>query len=752
VSQTTTHGNRFRRECTHGLLGGTLAGLVVGVATWRYAGSIGEGGLSFAANTGVGGFVSTLAHAAVSHAIFGVLVGLVVALLLTIFRRYAPRWLTAALTLAGSIFGFVFVRVLAERNLSLPAYVPLGHPMRSALLRSSLLAGLGWGVAALVIGVLVFMGLRSKAFRRTLTAVFLLCVLVTAIGVVRVNLPRARSEAFGSLSDLPEIPGKVVVIGLDGATWQLLDSFSREGLLPNIDRLRAEGVSANLVTHGRRISPAVWTGMATGWSHRQHGVNGFTVLDPRTGQSRIVTSGDRKKAAVWQVASEFGRSHAVINWWASYPAERTNGVIVSRIVDMDAPSVNPPEMLPDVMAIVDSSRERNEARGEGMIEIETVFDLADSFMGEDQPDLVMLYLRETDKAQHVFWAAEEPGEFDETWDVVTDEYIERGRRALRDIWSTVDQRVGQLVELAGDNTTVLIVSDHGFKPRSAPLVMLNMNALLDAMGYATLVDPVRGTVDPAMSRAFAATTDASESVLGVFVNEAAQHEGGIVMPDSVATLEARLASELSELRVEETGQPLFRSVGVVPEGATSKLAKIGADIYAEKGDAIRLAGKGRTVEVGGVKRELDELLVIHAKNTGNHDPRAVFLGVGPGLRKGVVLPLVSESPYTRALNYVTGYEKRLEGFYRLMRGIGTLDQYTSIDIAPTLLYLVGLPSSAKMEGRLMSRLMSPELLKRRPVVLVDDFEYLREAGRDSQDEGTLSEQTLEQLRTLGYLQ
>jgi predicted AlkP superfamily phosphohydrolase/phosphomutase len=724
--------------------------LVAGTITWFYAGSIGEGGLSFATNTGVVGFVTTVAHFALAHAVFGALVGVVVAALSAVIRRAPPRCLTPSLTLAASIAVFMFMRALVESNLSLPAYVPLDHPMRSELLRPCALAGLRWGALGLAVGIPVFMGLRSRLFRRALTVVLALAVVVTAVGTIGLNLPRARQEELVSESTLPETPGKVIIIGLDGATWQLLDVFSSEGLLPNIDRLRASGTSTNLVTHGRRISPAVWTGIATGWSHKKHGVTGFTVLEPSTGKTRIVRSSDRRKPALWQIVSELGGTSVVINWWASYPAEKTNGVIVARIVDMDAPSVYPRELLPAMKAIVDSSCASTEGRSKAITEIETVFNLAENFTGDAQPDLLMMYVRRTDTAQHVYWASHEPEQFGETW-AITPERVTKGRRVLREIWSEVDRRIGQLVALASDDTTVLIVSDHGFKPRAVPLVMPELNVLLNAMGYVVWADAGAREADLTSSRAFVAVSGASESFLGIFVNAVGRQAHGIVPPDSVSVIANRLTKELSELRVEETGEPLFRSVGLVSVDGSKKLRHVGADVYVEKGNALRVAGKGRTVEVGGVRRELDEFLAIHATNTGNHDPRGVFLGLGPALRDGVFLPLVAESPYARALTYVTGYEKRLEGAYRILRRLGALDQYTSIDIAPTVLYLLGLPSSAQMEGRLMARVLAPELLRQRPLVLVESFEHLRTTGDDEQ-QGTLSEQTLEQLRALGYLQ
>jgi predicted AlkP superfamily phosphohydrolase/phosphomutase len=724
------------------------AGLLLGVLTWFYAGSIGEGGLAFARVAGFGGFATTLTHSVVGYALLGVLVGLIVGLLAAVVRREARAFLAAALTFGISIGLFAFARAFVEKNLGLPSYVPLESELRSGLLRASLLAGALWGAVGLAAGVLLFLRTNSRVFRTVALVVLVVSAAVSFSGIVGRNIKRARHEDFGSVAAVRS-PGKVVVIGLDGATWQFLDVLSQEGLTPNLDRLRRSGVTANLVTHGRRISPAVWTGMATGWSHMKHGIVGFTVPDRTTGRPRVLRSTDRLKPALWQIASEFGRVPCVINWWASYPAEHTNGVIVSRLLDMDLVSVSPPELLPAMAAIADSQRAAFTDDDKALFEGEAAFDMAEYLVGEGQPDLLMVYVRSTDVAQHVYWAALEPELYDDAWGV-DEEFVDEGRRALRRVWSAADARIGDLLELLDDDTAILVLSDHGFKPRTVPLVLPRPDDLLYAMGYVEWADAEASEVDYSRSRAYAGGADASSGYVGVYVNAVGRQETGIVPPDSVAVIAQRIADQLAGLRIEETGEPVFASVGLVSVDGPKALRDRGADVYARKGSPCFFGGAGRTIRIGGRAHELDEFLRIHTGNSGNHDPRGVFIGSGPGFASGAALPLVAESPYTRALTYVTGYEARLEGVYRFLRFLGVLDPYTSIDVAPTVLYLLGLPASSRMEGRLMDRVLSPDLLRRRTHTLVPSFEDLRPA--DVGTDATVSEETLEALRALGYIQ
>ncbi len=748
MGERTASAGRVRRTCLSGAVGGAAAGFLLGVVTWFYAGSVGEGGLAFNRIAGPGAFATTLTHSVVGYALLGFLIGLVVAVLAAVLRRETKPFLAASAAFGISIGLYAFAQVFVEKNLGLPAHVPLGSELRTGLLRSCVLVGALWSVLGFGAGILLFLKVHSRIFRTTALVVFICSAAISLSGIVGQNVRRARHEAFERVP-AAEAPNRVVVIGLDGATWQFLDVLSQEGLVPSIDRLRRSGVAANLVTHGRRVSPAVWTGIATGWSHMKHGIVGFTVPDPATGRSRVLRSSDRLKPALWQIVSEFGKSPGVINWWASYPAEHTNGVIVSRIIDMDLVSVYPPEFLPVMAAIADSSRAAVADDEPALFEGEAVFGMAKSLVGEGQPDLLMIYVRSTDVAQHVYWAALEPEEFDDAWDI-DQEYIAEGRRALRRVWREVDARIGELVDLLDDETAILVVSDHGFKPRSVPLVVPRPDELLHAMGYVAWADADAREINYSRTRAFAAGADVSSRHIGIYVNAAGRQDLGIVPPNSVAAVARRLVDELSQLRIEQTGELVFPSVGLVSVDGPKRLRDLGADVYAEKGSALLFGGSGRTIEVGGRARELDEFLRIHTRNTGNHDPKGVFIGAGPGFARGAVLPLVAESPFTRALTYVTGYHDRLEGFYRFMRFIGVLDPYTSIDVAPTILYLLGLPSSSRMEGRLMNRVLSPDLLRRRSQTLVPSFESLRppDAGSDA----TISEETIEELRALGYIQ
>jgi len=135
---------------------------------------------------------------------------------------------------------------------------------------------------------------------------------------------------------------KVIFVGWDGADWQLLDRLMKEGRLPNLSAIVANGRTWDLHTFQPMASPLIWTTIATGRTPVDHGVADFQEIDPKT-RTRIPISGrSRKVPAIWNVASAKGLKVGVVGWWATWPAEKVNGFLVS---DRAAPVLFDPQVL-----------------------------------------------------------------------------------------------------------------------------------------------------------------------------------------------------------------------------------------------------------------------------------------------------------------------------------------------------------------------------------------------------------------------
>ena len=126
--------------------------------------------------------------------------------------------------------------------------------------------------------------------------------------------------------------GPVILIGWDGADWRIIRPLVAAGRMPHLARLMARGAFGELRSYDPMFSPLIWTTIATGKAPTEHGIADFVVKDVSSGARRPITSDFRKVKALWNIFSDFDRDSAWLGWWASYPAEATRATIVSDVL------------------------------------------------------------------------------------------------------------------------------------------------------------------------------------------------------------------------------------------------------------------------------------------------------------------------------------------------------------------------------------------------------------------------------------
>ena len=175
----------------------------------------------------------------------------------------------------------------------------------------------------------------------------------------------SRAETVGAkITSIPRIENdrRVILLGVDGTEWGVLNRLVSEGRLPNFSRLLESSARSPLATLWPTYSPIIWTTIATGVGESSHGVRDFTelpipglkrnvqrlhtgpvILPPNVGLTEAVrglvrygmlelhpvTATHRRKKALWNIASEAGASSAVVSWYATYPVEPINGFLIS---------------------------------------------------------------------------------------------------------------------------------------------------------------------------------------------------------------------------------------------------------------------------------------------------------------------------------------------------------------------------------------------------------------------------------------
>jgi predicted AlkP superfamily phosphohydrolase/phosphomutase len=121
---------------------------------------------------------------------------------------------------------------------------------------------------------------------------------------------------------------RLIVLGIDGASWDYIDPLIEAGRLPNLARMRREGASGRLRSVDCYFTPPAWTTMFTGQLPAKTGVYSFGTWDPRSRGFRTVSARDVAVPAVWDVASDAGLRVAAVGVPVTYPARPLNGVMV----------------------------------------------------------------------------------------------------------------------------------------------------------------------------------------------------------------------------------------------------------------------------------------------------------------------------------------------------------------------------------------------------------------------------------------
>ena len=285
---------------------------------------------------------------------------------------------------------------------------------------------------------------------------------------------------------------RVLLIGWDAADWKVIDRLMDEGKMPNVAGLVERGVMGNLATLYPSLSPTLWTSIATGKRPYKHGIWGFTEPDPATGTIRPVTNLSRKTRAIWNILQTQGLKSNVIGWWPSHPAEPISGVMVSDMyhkahAPIDKPwpmrpgTVHPPRLsqpladlrlhpcelgaehigpfVPDFGKIDQDKDHRLETLAKTIAECTTIHSAATAAMQLEPWDFMGVYYDSIDHFSHAFMRFNPP-----RMDWVDEEDYELFKGVVEGGYRYHDMMLGALLALAGEDTTVIIVSDHGFHP------------------------------------------------------------------------------------------------------------------------------------------------------------------------------------------------------------------------------------------------------------------------------------------------
>jgi predicted AlkP superfamily phosphohydrolase/phosphomutase len=121
---------------------------------------------------------------------------------------------------------------------------------------------------------------------------------------------------------------RVYVIGLDGATWDILDPLIEQGKLPVFKKLKESSAWSRLRTFEPTLSAVVWTSIATGKSMLKHGIVDWVFVNKQNIKVPY-SSSEKRTPSIWEMMDEKGRRSVVLNWFVTDPPDAVKGVMVS---------------------------------------------------------------------------------------------------------------------------------------------------------------------------------------------------------------------------------------------------------------------------------------------------------------------------------------------------------------------------------------------------------------------------------------
>jgi predicted AlkP superfamily phosphohydrolase/phosphomutase len=534
--------------------------------------------------------------------------------------------------------------------------------------------------------------------------------------------------------------GPTLIIGLDGATFSVLDPYMEAGVMPFLADLQRRGARAVLRSIMPPLTPPAWTSLVTGKHPGQHGVFDFFQKEERD-SIYFTFAGSQHVGAetIWTLASDQDRRIISLNYPLMFPAPPVEGAVVpggmmpwrqlrlgchppglfDRLKAL--PGFNPREMLDmelEIKAIDGCPPEewaewvdlhiRREQRW---------FEVLRFLMQEEPADLVGILFDGVDKLQHLCWRFIDPDLRPRQPTRWEREMIDRCERYFR----SLDGLLAQIVDLAGPEATVVLASDHGFGPSRD---VFHVNTWLESIGYLKWAEGQRDggdrpdtdvgfaemtrhvhAVDWSQTLAYAATPSSQ----GINIVERVPGSDEPLPEDTRATIALTLAEALLEVRRPCDCRPLIEEVWTREQAFAGPFEALGPDLS-------MVLAEGGTISI----LPSESIVARREEPRGHHRWEGILLAAGPGIRPGARIAEVS-----------------------------------IVDVAPLLLHQLDLPVPGDMAGRVPLDMLEPEELERRPprVVAVGGARRVPPPQPvDTDFEPEEQAALMQRLRALGYVE
>src|ERR1043166_7860431 len=530
---------------------------------------------------------------------------------------------------------------------------------------------------------------------------------------------------------------KVVIIGLDAATWTVIRPLMAEGKMPNLAKLMKAGVSGTLESILPPITPPAWTSFMTGKNPGKHGIFHFVETEHGGYAMNYANATSRRSPTVWKLLNDAGYSVGTMNIPFTYPPEPLNGFQIS---GMDTPSVtspfiHPPELREELvkrlggiqldlrfLGAMSTDERRNQVIAE-MKEMDEQWTKAALYLLENHPqDVMMFVFMSIDTVQHYFWHHMDKDHF-----IHDPNLAPKFGDTVRNVYERLDFAAGQIIDRLPHDTTVFVVSDHGGGPVVDRTIFLNRYlAQLGLLHYnekaisgvrklgkkilrlgfsllrstltsrqksrlAELLPKIRQKSEMAYSsftsidwsRTKAYCSEGLASPPSIWINLKGIKPQGIVDPAEYNTLIEFILEKLAELKDPRTGKPVIKRVYRRNEIFQGPFAHEGADLVLDWWSEDSLFSAQPSFPEDTNKPAL--IIREHRPSEksewgGTHRLYGIVIAGGPAFRSGAEIA-----------------NARL------------------IDIGPTILHLLDVPVPEDMDGKVLASAFQPDFLAAQPV-------------------------------------
>ncbi len=572
--------------------------------------------------------------------------------------------------------------------------------------------------------------------------------------------------------------GRTIILGADGATWNVINRLLKAGELPNFQRAISKGASGPLESIENMRSASAWTSMFTGYNPGNHGIYEFYEFLPETYSLKYIHGGYKMVPGFWTYLDRVGQSSGVINTPMTYPAESTVGKNGFVIAGLDGPGKESPRfhypesfmktleskmgcayvIEPGLTGAIASGHPEDAVR---LLKEELASKKAAmTTMLDDMPvDCLLFVFRSLDAAQHCFWKWMDPTH--PKHKSCTPQEIEQFKAVIDDVYRTLDDMLGIIFDRMNDDDTLMVISDHGFGHKCP--VSSQLNKWLEAHGYLVyekggqkpnlaskalklvasntgrktkerLARLLPGLRNWAQSKALFSGVDWDKTKIysdaqfpRLRFNMIGREGNGCVKPEDLPALKEQLKNDLKQMRDTVTGEPIVRDIFFQDEIYKGPHVGPAEDVLVRWREDIVIHGVKMPK---GYEMPDEELSVMPGEDpkviSGDHQIHGVFIGVGKPFKKNTPVE----------------------------------DGLRLLDMTPTILHLRGVPIPQSMDGHAMTTTFDDNWLKSNPVQFTEYDPIKDHSASGSDGEGTdmanfsdEDEKVLEdRLRSLGYIE